>query len=55
LLLHDVIFGLSASLSALLKKEIGCSSPSTFSAIKQLATVSKEEKEKIKNIWNNQD
>jgi hypothetical protein len=39
---------ISASLNALLKKEIGCSHPSSFFCNKTVATVSKEEKEKIR-------
>jgi hypothetical protein len=39
---------ISASLNALLKKEMGCSRPSSFFCNKTGATVSKEEKEKIR-------
>jgi hypothetical protein len=40
---------ISASLNALLKKEIGCSNPSVFFYSKTTANVSKEEKENIRN------
>jgi hypothetical protein len=48
--LHDVILVLSVP-QALLKKEKGCSSPSTFFCNKTTSTVLKEAKEKIRKFW----
>jgi hypothetical protein len=44
-----ISYFISASLSSLLKKEMGYSNPSTFFNNKTIATVSNEAKEKIRN------